>query len=91
MVRLLEYLFYFLRSEHREFCSVRSNVRAAAAAKEYLKYFKLVCVLREKIFQKLLLALAALLSFTSSAHPQTITQQITSQTVRVGRISGSRT
>ena len=85
MVRLLEYLFYFLRSEHREFCSVRSNVRAAAAAKEYLKYFKLVCVLREKIFQKLLLALAALLSFTSSAHPQTITQQITSQTVQAGQ------
>jgi hypothetical protein len=85
VVRLLEYLFFFVCSEQRQFCSVRSKIRAVTPTTEYPKYIKLVCGPRKTIFQKLSLALAAILSLTSSAHAQTITQQPTSQTVNVGQ------
>jgi hypothetical protein len=85
VVRLLEWLFFFVCSEQRQLCSVRSKIRALTPTTEYSKYIEFVCGPRKTIFQKLSLALAAILSLTSSAHAETMTQQPTSQTVELGQ------
>ena len=80
-MRFLEYLFFFVCSEQRQFRSVRSITPTT----EYPKYIKLVCAPKKRILQRLSLALAAILCLTCSAHAQTITQQPSSQTVNVGQ------
>ena len=84
-MRFLEYLFFFVCSEQRQFWSVRSKIRAVTPTTEFSKYIKLVCGPRKTIFQKFSLALVAILSLTSSAHAQSITEQPASQTVEVGQ------
>ena len=84
-MRFFAYLFGFWGSEQRQFCRVRSNIRAATSTAEYLRYINLVCVSRKKIFQRLSWGLVTILGITSSVHAQTITQQPTSQTVQAGQ------
>ncbi len=43
-MRFLEDLFVFLRAEQRQFCRLRSNIRAVTPASEYLKYVKRILV-----------------------------------------------
>ena len=84
-MRLLEQLFLFLCSEQRQFCSVRVSIVGVAPRAEYLRRIKLICAPRKKTFEKLLLALSAILGASSSAHAQTITQQPSSQSVVAGQ------
>ena len=59
-MRFLEYLSVFLRAEHRQFCRVRSNIRAAATASQYLK-----CI------QGILVGMVFLLACTGNLAAQT--------------------